>query len=104
MPTKKPNMEGVAMGYTREEMETTCVYDYLTKTWIVYTRVPTHITKLTKIADPVWTETEPDVHGKPRIIAGNWELAKSQVRFAKLTERPEENEDEENGITAAENF
>ena len=83
------------MGYSRDEMETTCSYDYLTKTWTVYTTVPTHITKLLKIADPYWKEEEPDVHGNPRIIAGKWKLSRSQVRFAKLIERQEDEDDQE---------
>lgn len=77
------------MGYTREEFETTCVYDYMEKEWIVYTTVPTHITKLCKIAEPFWKETEPDSNGNPRIIAGKWKLKTPQVRFAKMIERKE---------------
>jgi len=80
------------MGYTRSEMETTCVYDHITKTWNVYTSVPTHITKLSKIADPYWKEEEPDVYGNPRMIAGKWQLSKSQVRFAKLMAVKDEEE------------
>lgn len=71
------------MSYSRDEMETNCNYDHLTKVWTVYTSVPTHITKLLKMADPVWKEEGEGKNG-PRIIAGKWKLQKSQVRFAKL--------------------
>ena len=78
------------MGYKRDEMETVCTYDYKTKSWEVYTNVPKHITKLSKMDEPIWKEVEPDVHGKPRIIAGKWILSRSQVRFAKMVSRNEE--------------
>lgn len=89
---------GILMGYARAEMETTCVYDHVSKEWTVYTCVPNHLTKLSKIKEPYWTETEPDIHGNPRVIAGKWRLNRSQVRFAKMIERAideEENENEE---------
>jgi len=82
------------MSYSRDEMETTCNYDHLTKLWTVYTSVPTHITKLLKMAEPYWKEEGEGKHGK-RIIAGIWKLKKSQVRFAKLIEAKEENDDTE---------
>jgi len=82
------------MAYSRDEYETTCNYDYLTKTWDVYTSVPTHITKLSKMSEPYWKEEEPDVHGNPRMIAGKWRLSKSQVRFAKLMAVKADDDDE----------
>lgn len=82
------------MAYSRDEMETSCNYDYLTKTWIVYTSVPTHITKLLKMAEPFWKEEEDGKNGK-RIIAGKWKLGKSQVRFAKLIEAKQADEEDE---------
>jgi len=81
------------MGYSSDEMETSCVYDYLAKCWDVYTCVPSHITKLLKIAEPVWKEEQPDSKGDPRIVAGKWKLGKSQVRFAKISKKS--NDDEE---------
>lgn len=83
------------MAYTNDEKETSCTYDYMTKEWNVYTCVPTHLTKLGKIAEPYWKEEELDTHGKPRIIAGKWKLGKSQVRFAKIIERVLEGADDE---------
>lgn len=84
------------MAIPNEEKETTCVYDYMNKEWNVYTCVPNHLTKLCKIGEPYWKEEEPDKHGNPRIIAGKWNLKKSQVRFAKIIERlMGESEDEE---------
>lgn len=63
--------------YTSEERETTAVYDYVTNTWSIYTCVPRHMTKLRKIADPLWEEI---TEGK--VTAAKWELKGSQVIFA----------------------
>lgn len=82
------------MAYSNDEKETSCVYDYMTKEWNVYTCVPTHLTKLCKISEPYWKEEEPDSKGNPRIVAGKWRLSKSQVRFAKLIERVFEDDEE----------
>lgn len=41
-------MKIVDKGYSREEMETTCNYDYVNGEWDIYTTVPKHITKLLK--------------------------------------------------------
>lgn len=65
------------MRYTSEERETVCTYDNVTDLWTVYTCVQKHITKLMKIAEPVWIEKEDD-----RISAARWELSGSQVLFA----------------------
>lgn len=78
------------MGYMRAEMETTCVYDHELGEWLVYTCVPTHITKLNKIAAPIWKEEEPDVNGNPRMIAGKWKLGSKGVRFSKPRSMSEE--------------
>lgn len=67
------------MAYSREEMETTCIYDYQENSWIVYSCVQKHMTKLLRIAgEPYWSETEGD-----RLIAGKWQLQGTNVRFAK---------------------
>lgn len=66
--------------YKAEERETTAVFDYVSNTWTVYTCVPRHMTKLRKIAAPVWEEI---TDGK--VTAAKWELKGSQVIFA--TER-----------------
>ncbi|TDL50915.1 hypothetical protein E2R60_20415 [Paenibacillus dendritiformis] len=76
------------MGYTRSEMETTCVYSHDTGKWSVYTCVPAHITRLTKIAgEPTWKEEEPSTNGEMRTIAAKWELDSKQVRFASPNSR-----------------
>jgi hypothetical protein len=74
------------MNYPNDEKETTCVYDYLSKEWTVYTCVPSHITRLRKIAEPYWKEEAKSENGSMRIVAGKWKLRKSQVRFAKVIE------------------
>lgn len=83
------------MAYSNVEQETTCVFDNITKEWNVYSCVRKHMTRLCKIADPYWKEEEPDTYGNPRMIAGKWRLKTSQVRFAKLIERIEEEEEED---------
>jgi N-acyl-L-homoserine lactone synthetase len=72
------------MGYTRDEQETTCVYDKSTDQWTVYTCARNHIGRLLRrFGEPFWKETEPDKHGKHRIIAARWTVPESAVRFAK---------------------
>ncbi|MNK84427.1 hypothetical protein D3C87_1042750 [compost metagenome] len=68
------------MQYSAEERETTCVYDYIKGTWTIYTCVPTHMTKLRKIAEPIWEEKDDD-----RVTAAKWVLKSNQVRFAQET-------------------
>jgi hypothetical protein len=63
--------------YSAEERETTAVFDYVNNTWSVYTCVPRHMTKLRKIAAPVWEEVTDG-----RVTAAKWELKVSQVIFA----------------------
>lgn len=65
------------MGYSSEEKETLCSFDYITGCWTINSTVPRHITKLLKIAEPTWVEREGE-----RVIAGRWVLHSNQVRFA----------------------
>jgi hypothetical protein len=83
-------MEDEFMQYSAEEKETTCVYDYITDSWTVYSCVPRHMTKLRKIADPIWEEKDGE-----RVTAAKWSLNGAQVRFAqeivtKLTDEQKE--------------
>lgn len=39
------------MSFTKEEMETVLLYDYITDTWSVHTNVPRHISRLFKVVD-----------------------------------------------------
>ncbi|GIP38593.1 hypothetical protein J31TS4_18730 [Paenibacillus sp. J31TS4] len=69
--------------YSSEEKETTCVFDYEAGAWTIYSCVPTHMTKLLKVAgEPFWKEEEPGANGEPRMVAGKWKLGPKQVRFA----------------------
>ncbi|MBY0088440.1 hypothetical protein [Brevibacillus brevis] len=71
------------MSYSNDEKETTCVYEYVTDTWTVYSCVPRHMTKLRKVAgEPYWKEEESTENGPPRTIAGKWKLKSNQIRFA----------------------
>lgn len=71
------------MGYADYEKETSCVFDYKSGEWLVYSNVPTHMTRLLKVAgEPHWKEEELDTYGQPRMIAGKWTLTSKQVRFA----------------------
>lgn len=62
--------------YPNDEKETTCMYDYATGKWTVYTCVPSHITRLSKLAEPFWKEERDG-----RLIAGKWLLDAKQVKF-----------------------
>jgi hypothetical protein len=78
------------MQYSAEEKETTCVYDYNSNEWNVYSCVPRHMTKLRRIAEPYWEEKDGD-----RVSAAKWLLKGNQVRFAleivsKMTEGQKE--------------
>lgn len=85
------------MAYPNEEKETSCVFDYTTKEWDVYTCVPRHITKMLKsCGEPYWTEEEINSKGEQRIIAAKWKLASSQVRFyGPYVAKEEDEQDEE---------
>ncbi|MNW38886.1 hypothetical protein D3C74_159640 [compost metagenome] len=63
--------------YSSEERETTAVFDYVSNTWSIYTCVPRHMTKLRKIAEPIWEEI---TGGK--VTAAKWNLKGNQVIFA----------------------
>lgn len=70
------------MGYSTDEQETTCVYDYASEKWTVYSCVRKHITKLLRrFGEPEWKEEEPDKYGSPRIIAARWKVPGNTVRF-----------------------
>ncbi|MCM3456582.1 hypothetical protein M3685_22025 [Heyndrickxia oleronia] len=66
------------MGYSREEQETTLVFDNLTGLWNVYSNVPKHIRKLTKITEIFTVESE---DGKPIAVKGT--LTEKQVSMKK---------------------
>lgn len=55
------------MGYTREEQETTLVFDNSTGEWMVYSTVPKHVRKLQQITEVFTLESEED---RPIAIKG----------------------------------
>jgi hypothetical protein len=55
------------MGYSREEQETTLVFDNSKGQWSVYSTVPKHIRKLSKLCDLNVLETE---DGRPIAVKG----------------------------------
>ena len=68
------------MAYSREEQETTLVYDALTDAWHVYSTVPKHMRKLMEIGDDVHA-AEHDAAGN--IIAVQGSLTTKQVSMKK---------------------
>lgn len=66
------------MGYSREEQETTLVFDNSTGQWNVYSTVPKHIRKLSKITELFTLEIEND-----RPIAVKGTLNEKQVSMKK---------------------
>lgn len=66
------------MGYSREEQETTLVFDYSTGEWSVYSTVPKHIRKLSKLCDLKTLESE---DGRPIAVQGT--LTEKQVSMKK---------------------
>lgn len=67
------------MAYSREEQETTLVYDALSDAWHVYSTVPKHMRKLTEIGDVY--AAEHDAAGN--IIAVQGSLNPKQVSMKK---------------------
>lgn len=85
------------MAYRRCEQETTCVYDHQAGTWIVYSCVRKHMTKLFKrFGEPVWSESEATEEGV-RVIAAKWtDVQGNMVRFAAaLRNSPTEGDERE---------
>ncbi|MFJ7585623.1 hypothetical protein [Bacillus cereus] len=66
------------MAYSKEEQETTLVFDYSTGLWTVYSNVPKHIRKLTELCDLKTLETE-----EGRLIAVQGVLTEKQVTMKK---------------------
>lgn len=73
------------MGYSREEQETTLVFDNVTGFWNVYSTVPKHIRKLSQITEILTVESE---NGKP--IAVKCTLSEKQVSMKKKRVMSEE--------------
>jgi hypothetical protein len=66
------------MGYSREEQETTLVFDNSTGVWSVYSTVPKHIRKLSNLTELLVLESEND-----RPIAVKGVLTEKQVSMKK---------------------
>lgn len=66
------------VGYSREEQETTLVFDNITGQWMVYSTVPKHIRKLAKLTELFIVESEDD-----RPIAVKGVLSEKQVSMKK---------------------
>lgn len=62
------------MAYSKEEQETTLVFDYSTGLWNVYSTVPKHIRKLSKLTELITLESE---DGRPIAVKGT--LTEKQV-------------------------
>jgi hypothetical protein len=62
------------MAYSKEEQETSLVFDYSTGLWSVYSTVPKHIRKLSNLCDLITLESEND-----RPIAVKGILTEKQV-------------------------
>lgn len=66
------------MGYSRDEQETSLVFDNSTGEWTVYSTVPKHIRKLTNLTELIVLESEDD-----RPIAVRGTLTEKQVTMKK---------------------
>ncbi|MGG0645473.1 hypothetical protein ABE083_00820 [Bacillus mycoides] len=67
------------MIYSREEQETTLVFDYSTGEWMVYSTVPKHIRKLANLCELQTLEEE---GGRPTAVKGV--LQEKQVTMKNL--------------------
>ncbi|MEI2356117.1 hypothetical protein [Mesobacillus zeae] len=68
------------MAYSREEQETTLVFDGLTNGWTVYSTVPKHMRKLAVLTELTILETEDD-GTTPKAVSGK--LTSKQVSMKK---------------------
>ncbi|SMQ75920.1 hypothetical protein SAMN05444673_2567 [Bacillus sp. OV166] len=66
------------MGFSREEQETTMVFDNSTGKWNVYSTVPKHIRKLSKLTEFLTLESDGD-----RPVAIKCELSEKMVSMKK---------------------
>ncbi|MBT2615310.1 MULTISPECIES: hypothetical protein [unclassified Bacillus (in: firmicutes)] len=66
------------MAYSREEQETSLVFDNSTSNWTVYSTVPKHIRKLANLTELIVLESEDD-----RPIAVRGTLTEKQVSMKK---------------------
>ncbi|MGX5623509.1 hypothetical protein [Bacillus cereus] len=73
------------MAYSREEQETTMVFDNSTGQWSVYSTVPKHIRKLTNLCELITLEEE---DGRPIAVKGI--LQEKQVTMKNLRVMTEE--------------
>jgi len=73
------------MAYSREEQETTLIFDYSTGEWMVYSTVPKHIRKLTNLCELKTLEEE---DGRPIAVKGV--LQEKQVAMKNLRVMTEE--------------
>lgn len=95
------NEEKEIFTFSAEEKETHLTFDYEQQQWIVYSNVPSHITKLLKLKKnnlKVETVTE---SGAIASISGT--LKPSQVSFRNITELTEEQK-RERALRAKERF
>lgn len=73
------------MAYSREEQETSLVFDNSTGKWNVYSTVPKHIRKLSNLCELITLESE---NGRPIAVKGV--LTEKQVSMKKEREFSEE--------------
>ncbi|MEK4501186.1 hypothetical protein [Bacillus sp. FSL R12-0069] len=73
------------MAYSREEQETTLVFDNSTKEWMVYSTVPKHIRKLSNLCELQTLEEE-----NGQIIAVKGVLQEKQVSMKQIRVMSEE--------------
>lgn len=77
------------MGYSREEQETSLVFDYSTGEWTVYSTVPKHIRKLANLTELIVIESEDD-----RPIAVRGTLTEKQVSMKNVPKKREMTEEQ----------
>ncbi|WP_260286751.1 hypothetical protein [Peribacillus aracenensis] len=77
------------MGYSREEQETSLVFDNSTGKWTVYSTVPKHIRKLANITELFVLEYEDD-----RPIAVRGTLLEKQVSMKNVPKKREMTEEQ----------
>ena len=77
------------MGYSRDEQETSLVFDNSTGDWTVYSTVPKHIRKLSNLTELFVIESEDD-----RPIAVRGTLTEKQVSMKNIPKKREMTEEQ----------
>jgi hypothetical protein len=89
------------MAYSRDEQETTLVFDNSTGEWMVYSSVPKHIRKLSNLCDLKTLEEE---NGRPIAVKGVLQEKQVSMKQVRVMSEEQRKQAAERLAKARENF